>query len=198
MASNMVLFPIKLLSCFHYSHIPHLFSCIILFCINPRILMYDFYPWFLLRFTTISSMLSWLESSLPLKNVVWLSCDHCWFSLLSCFVSLVASCMQPLTGFGVSKVLISNHPNFKPGDIVTGITSWENYSVINGGSEVRKIADTDLPLSYHVGVLGKSPDKFYGKQGNICAAQCDVMPLICKQQANDEFMSAGHCARILI
>ena len=169
-----------MLSLFTYPPAP-LFSCIILFCINPRILMHDFYPWFMLRFTLVSSMLSWLESYLTLKNVVWFSCDHYWFSLLSCSVSVMASCMQPLTGFGVSKVLLSNHPNFKPGDIVTGMTSWENYSVIKGGSDVRKITDTDLPLSYQVGVLGNSPDKFYGKQGNIYVAQCHAMPLLCKQ-----------------
>ena len=93
----------------------------------------------------------------------------------------MASCMQPISGFGVSKVILSNHPNFKPGDIVTGMTSWENYSVINGDSAVRKITDTDFPLSYHVGVLGNSPDKFYGKQGNICSTMSCYAPLICKQ-----------------
>jgi NADPH-dependent curcumin reductase CurA len=67
--------------------------------------------------------------------------------------------MQPISGFGVSKVILSNHPEFRPDDIVSGMTTWESYSVIKGGSGLRKITDNDLPLSYYVGVLGNSPDK---------------------------------------
>lgn len=61
-----------------------------------------------------------------------------------------------MVGFGVSKVILSDHPDFKENDIVTGITSWEIYSVIKGGSGLRKVTNTDIPLSYYVGILGDS------------------------------------------
>lgn len=60
----------------------------------------------------------------------------------------------PMVGFGVSKVILSDHPDFKENDIVTGVTSWEIYSVIKGGSGLRKVTNTDIPLSYYVGILG--------------------------------------------
>jgi NADPH-dependent curcumin reductase CurA len=63
--------------------------------------------------------------------------------------------MKPFEGFGVSKVIDSDHPNFKPGDLVSGITGWEEYSLIHRTEQLRKIQpDDDIPLSYHVGLLG--------------------------------------------
>ncbi|KAJ4964312.1 hypothetical protein NE237_024251 [Protea cynaroides] len=34
---------------------------------------------------------------------------------------------SPITGFGVAKVLDSDHPNFKEGELVWGVTKWEEY-----------------------------------------------------------------------
>lgn len=63
--------------------------------------------------------------------------------------------MKPLEGFGVSKVIDSDHPNFKTGDFVSGITGWEEYTLIHRTEQLRKIEpDADIPLSYHVGLLG--------------------------------------------
>lgn len=64
--------------------------------------------------------------------------------------------MQPLTGFGVSKVLDSRNPEFKEGDLVWGITGWEEYSLITNPQVLFKILHTDVPLSYYTGILGKS------------------------------------------
>ncbi|KAI3470314.1 hypothetical protein Pfo_026977 [Paulownia fortunei] len=78
---------------------------------------------------------------------------------------------QPIVGYGVSKVVDSSHPNFKNGDLIWGITSWEEYSLIKSpGNLIQiqesdvpllitpgtfcKIQDTDVPLSYYTGVLG--------------------------------------------
>jgi NADPH-dependent curcumin reductase CurA len=63
--------------------------------------------------------------------------------------------MQPLAGYGVSKVLDSGHPNFKKGDLVWGITRWEEYSLITAAESLLKIHNTDVPLSYYTGILGK-------------------------------------------
>ena len=61
-----------------------------------------------------------------------------------------------IEGFGVSRVVHSDNPNFKTGDIVTGMTGWEEYSLIQEPQRLRKIQqDDDIPLSYYVGLLGK-------------------------------------------
>ncbi|KAK7825952.1 2-alkenal reductase (NADP(+)-dependent) [Quercus suber] len=62
--------------------------------------------------------------------------------------------MQPLTGFGVAKVLDSRHPNFKKGDLIWGTTGWEEYGVITELEGLFKIQHTDVPLSYYTGILG--------------------------------------------
>merc|ERR1711915_561345 len=59
-----------------------------------------------------------------------------------------------ITGYGVSKVVISNHPDFKEDDLVMGYIGWEEYSIIPGANGLHKIGDTDLPISYYLGVLG--------------------------------------------
>ncbi|KAG8644525.1 hypothetical protein MANES_11G136700v8 [Manihot esculenta] len=62
--------------------------------------------------------------------------------------------LKPLTGFGVSKVLDSRNPEFKEGDLVWGITGWEEYSLITNPQVLFKILHTDVPLSYYTGILG--------------------------------------------
>lgn len=67
---------------------------------------------------------------------------------------------QPLEGFGVSQVVNSDNPDFKPGDYVTGITGWEEYTFIrpnqNPIQQLRKIHPHHhhIPLSFHLGLLG--------------------------------------------
>ncbi|XP_047954751.1 2-alkenal reductase (NADP(+)-dependent)-like [Salvia hispanica] len=61
---------------------------------------------------------------------------------------------SPISGFGVSKVLDSSHPNFKTGELVWGITGWEEYSLIKDADTLFKVPDRDLPLSYYTGILG--------------------------------------------
>ncbi|KAK2990318.1 hypothetical protein RJ640_003590 [Escallonia rubra] len=62
---------------------------------------------------------------------------------------------KPIVGFGVAKVLHSGDPNFKEGDLVWGMTGWEEYSLIITTTETLfKIEHTDVPLSYYTGLLG--------------------------------------------
>jgi NADPH-dependent curcumin reductase CurA len=63
--------------------------------------------------------------------------------------------MQPVFGYGVAKVLDSRHPEFEAGDLVWGITKWEEYSLITETESLIKIHHTDVPLSYYTGILGK-------------------------------------------
>ncbi|XP_075661974.1 2-alkenal reductase (NADP(+)-dependent)-like [Castanea sativa] len=63
--------------------------------------------------------------------------------------------MQAIFGYGVAKVLDSRHPEFKVGDLVWGITGWEEYSLITKTTDTLvKIQHTDVPLSYYTGILG--------------------------------------------
>ncbi|KAK7833219.1 2-alkenal reductase (nadp(+)-dependent) [Quercus suber] len=57
-------------------------------------------------------------------------------------------------GYGVAKVLDSGHPEFKAGDLVWGITGWEEYTLITKTETLIKIQHTDVPLSYYTGILG--------------------------------------------
>jgi NADPH-dependent curcumin reductase CurA len=64
--------------------------------------------------------------------------------------------LQPIFGYGVGKVLDSGHPEFKAGDLVWGMTGWEEYSLITKTEGLIKIKHTDdVPLSYYTGILGK-------------------------------------------
>jgi NADPH-dependent curcumin reductase CurA len=62
--------------------------------------------------------------------------------------------MQPLNGYGVARVLDSGHPDFKKGDLVWGITGWEECSLITSTRGLSKIEHADVPLSYYTGILG--------------------------------------------
>ncbi|KAK9997804.1 hypothetical protein SO802_017407 [Lithocarpus litseifolius] len=60
---------------------------------------------------------------------------------------------QALEGFGVYKVIDSEKSDFKPGDLFSGLTGWEEYSLICRPQQFRKILPDNIPLSYHVGLL---------------------------------------------
>lgn len=58
-----------------------------------------------------------------------------------------------MVGGTVSEVVRSNHPDFRPGDIVEGYTGWQDFAASDGNG-LRKV-DADLaPISTAVGVLG--------------------------------------------
>ncbi|RHN38838.1 putative oxidoreductase [Medicago truncatula] len=91
------------------------------------------------------------------KNL-YLSCDPYMRTLMSdpkASINPRAYVPQsPLTGYGVSKVVESGHKDYKEGDIVWGITNWEEYSLIPAAQIHFKIEHTDVPLSYYTGILG--------------------------------------------
>ncbi|XP_022937943.1 2-alkenal reductase (NADP(+)-dependent) [Cucurbita moschata] len=77
---------------------------------------------------------------------------------------------QPIEGFGVAEVVDSDDSNFKPGDIVSGFTRWEDYSLINQGSfQLRKVQPDDFPLSFHVGLLGMPGFTAYAGFFEVCS-----------------------------
>ncbi|KAL5134267.1 2-alkenal reductase (NADP(+)-dependent) [Glycine soja] len=92
-----------------------------------------------------------------LKNL-YLSCDPYMRALMSNMEDLEGfqtyTPGSPLKGYGVSQVLESGRPDYKKGDLVWGITKWEEYSLVPSSLIHFKIEHTDVPLSYYTGILG--------------------------------------------
>jgi NADPH-dependent curcumin reductase CurA len=76
------------------------------------------------------------------------------------WVSAVANYSTPVAigetmrSFAAGKVIASRHPDYAEGDAVMGMFGWQHYALSDGGSIVRKVAETDLPLSLSLGILG--------------------------------------------
>ncbi|KAJ0035026.1 hypothetical protein Pint_26227 [Pistacia integerrima] len=75
---------------------------------------------------------------------------------------------MPLSGYGVAEVLDSEQPNFKKGDLVWGMTGWEEYSLITAPN-LFKIQHTDVPLSYYTGILGMPGMTAYAGFYELCS-----------------------------
>lgn len=111
------------------------------------------------------------SGSVLLKNL-YLSCDpymrarmrEFYGSYLPPFVP-----GKPIEGFGISKVVDSDDPNFQSGDFVSGFTGWEEYSLIDNAKNLRKIQQDDIPLSYHLGLLGMPGFTAYAGFYEICS-----------------------------
>lgn len=59
-----------------------------------------------------------------------------------------------MRSFAVGRVVESRHPDFAPGDWVTGLFGWQDYAVVDGAAVQRRIDDTTIPVSTALGVLG--------------------------------------------
>ncbi|WP_099827806.1 NADP-dependent oxidoreductase [Oceaniglobus indicus] len=59
----------------------------------------------------------------------------------------------PMEGEGVGEVTASEHPDFKPGDIVIGRTGWASAAVLDGDG-LRKVDPDIAPISTALGALG--------------------------------------------
>ena len=60
---------------------------------------------------------------------------------------------QPITGGVIGKVVDSKVPEFKPGDLVTGMLKWQDIQVA-WANEIQKIDPKLAPPSYYLGLLG--------------------------------------------
>ncbi|KAJ1696493.1 hypothetical protein LUZ63_005005 [Rhynchospora breviuscula] len=61
---------------------------------------------------------------------------------------------EVIIGYGVSKVVDSTHQDFKVGELVWGMTGWEEYSLISNPQNFLKINHPEIPLSNYTGILG--------------------------------------------
>jgi len=58
-----------------------------------------------------------------------------------------------MVGGAVGKVVQSNHPDFRKGDIVEGMFGWQEYAVTDGKG-LRRVDPNAAPISTALGVLG--------------------------------------------
>ncbi|KAJ0969351.1 hypothetical protein J5N97_022228 [Dioscorea zingiberensis] len=111
------------------------------------------------------------SGGLVVKNL-YLSCDPYMRGRMRESYSSYIPPFQPgnvIEGFGVAKVVDSDNPNFSAGDYVTGHTGWEEYSLITRTESLRKVEKNDIPLSFHVGLLGMPGFTAYAGFYEVCA-----------------------------
>lgn len=61
---------------------------------------------------------------------------------------------EVMRSFAVGEVVESQHPDFRAGDVVTGMLGWQDYALSDGSHISRKVTEKDLPMSLALGVLG--------------------------------------------
>ncbi|GAC1336798.1 MAG: NADP-dependent oxidoreductase [Acetobacteraceae bacterium] len=59
-----------------------------------------------------------------------------------------------MRAFAAGLVVASRHKDYREGERVTGMFGWQDYTLSDGASVTRRIAEADLPLSLFLGVLG--------------------------------------------
>jgi NADPH-dependent curcumin reductase CurA len=76
------------------------------------------------------------------------------------WVNAVANYSEPVAvgavmrSYAVGRVEQSRHPDFHPGEYVTGMFGWQDYAAVDGKAIHRKVVRTGLPISTALGVLG--------------------------------------------
>ncbi|KAM0915252.1 hypothetical protein ACQ4PT_010960 [Festuca glaucescens] len=116
------------------------------------------------------------DGSVLVKNL-YLSCDPYMRPKMSRPLgqSSYTSAFVPgsaITGYGVSQVVRSSLPGLAPGDLVRGITGWEDYSVIKPpftGLLAKIRPGHGVPLSYYTGILGMPGLTAYVGFHHICS-----------------------------
>ncbi|XP_060217677.1 2-alkenal reductase (NADP(+)-dependent)-like [Lycium barbarum] len=107
--------------------------------------------------TTIKLNVQEGSNAVILKNL-YLSCDPYMRGRMSKLDdSYVESFTpgSPITGYGVARVVESGNSNFQKGELVWGMTGWEEYSIVTAPDQTLfKIHDKDVPLTYYTGILG--------------------------------------------
>lgn len=59
-----------------------------------------------------------------------------------------------MRALAVGEVVASRDPSVREGEVVTGWFGWQEYATVGAGDIVRRVLETDLPISLALGVLG--------------------------------------------
>ena len=102
------------------------------------------------------------ESSVPEVQDGWVLVRNIYLSVepaMRGWVSAVANYSEPvpiggvMRAFATGRVEQSGHPDFVPGEFVTGMFGWQDYALVEPQTIQRKV-DSSLPISTSLGVLG--------------------------------------------
>lgn len=90
------------------------------------------------------------------------------------WVSAVANYSEPVAigavmrSLAAGRVEESKHPEFRPGDLVTGWFGWQDYAAVDSRAVESRVTETDLPLSAALGVLGLNGITAYFGLLDVC------------------------------
>ena len=73
-----------------------------------------------------------------------------------------------MRAFAVGEVVESRHPDYREGDILSGMFGWQRYAVSDGSNVDRKVTEADLPTSLALGVLGLNGVTAYFGLLDVC------------------------------
>jgi NADPH-dependent curcumin reductase CurA len=73
-----------------------------------------------------------------------------------------------MRSLAAGRVEESRHPEFRPGDLVTGWFGWQDYAAIDARVVESRVTDIDLPLSAALGVLGLNGITAYFGLVDVC------------------------------
>ncbi|WJX72327.1 hypothetical protein P8452_56216 [Trifolium repens] len=78
---------------------------------------------------------------------------------------------QAIDALVIGKVIASGNAKFEKDDVVIGVFTWAEYSVVKEQNIIKKLESSEFPLTYHLGVLGFSGLSAYGGFFEICKPQ---------------------------
>lgn len=95
------------------------------------------------------------EGQILVRNI-YLSVDPAmrgWVNAVANYMDLVplGSIMR---SFAVGRIMESRHPDYRIGEIVSGMFGWQDYAVVDATAIGRKVTEKDLPISTSLGILG--------------------------------------------
>ncbi len=76
-----------------------------------------------------------------------------WLSSVANYSTPVAI-GEVMRAFTAGEVVESHHPDYAPGEQVTGMLGWQSYAAVPPAALIRKVTERDVPLSASLHVLG--------------------------------------------
>lgn len=75
---------------------------------------------------------------------------------------------EAIDGAVIGKVVASGNAKFQKDDLVLGVFTWAEYSLVKEGNIIKKIESSEFSLSYHLGVLGFNGLSAYAGFFELC------------------------------
>ena len=120
-------------------------------------------------FKLVNAAVPELKNGEVLVRAIYLSIDPVLRTRMSDVKSYAApfELGELMGGGAIASVIESRHPKLSPGDIVSAVTQWQEYAVLDGG-RVQKIDPLPEPITAALGVLGGTGLSAYFGLLDIC------------------------------